>query len=79
MGLLTNNGPPDWHPADHKLKVKIFSRIGDLSGILLDNHERKARRLIFHYSIFNIYSFLYLLDYPRNYVKQLVPTVLVKV
>ena len=27
MGLLTNSGPPDWHPADDQLKVKICKHI----------------------------------------------------
>ena len=44
MGLLTNNGPPDWHPADDKLKVRFkndqyFKNLCNLKNVQITLEE----------------------------------------
>lgn len=39
MGLLTNNGPPDWHPASKEIK-KICSDVAQYCKVIITNFDQ---------------------------------------
>lgn len=38
MGLLTNNGPPDWHPASKEMK-KICRDVAQYCKVIITNFD----------------------------------------